>query len=371
LNVSNAGGYNINTIPAYIQVNDVPLPVPSFVNATPATGITPLTVIFTDTSTGNPTSWLWDFGDGNTSTLQSPTHTFTTPRRYAITLTVSNVRGSQTVTVPNYVYVKNTPPVADFTGTPTSGNEPLTVHFTDTSSGLGINSWSWNFGDGGTSTIQSPAYVYNVNGTYNVSLTVSNDGGSNIKTRTSYITVNTSPAPPANNIIQLYPGWNFVSVPKKLASGHDTALAVFGGVDLGGHAVLTWNGATDMWNQVIASTVLKPLDGYWIYSVNRTDVNLTFDTGSLPSPVSKQLYTGYNAIGYAGNSSMSARDFLTLSGGLDSNWAVLLGYHDGMNADDPIIRDSSDPRYSDNRPVYPTHGYWILMNADDVLQVVV
>jgi parallel beta-helix repeat protein len=362
LNVSNAGGYNINTIPAYIQVNDVPFPAANFV-ATPLSGITPVTVAFTDTSGGNPTSWEWNFGDGNTSYLQSPTHTYTTPRKYTVTLTVSNVRGSNSITKPDYIYVKNIPPVADFTGIPTSGDEPLTVHFTDLSTGLGINSWQWTFGDSGVSTFQNPAYIYNTNGTYTVTLTVSNDGGSNTKTRTAYITVN--PAPPAN-IIQLYPGWNFVSVPKMLASGHDTAIDVFGGVDLGGHAVLIWDASTGMWKQVTAGTVLKPLDGIWIFSVNRMDVNLTFDPYHVPSPTSKQLYSGWNAIGYAGTTSMSAHNFLTIGGGLNDNWDILLGYHNGILPDTPIIRNSND-----GLPMYPTKGYWIAMSTDDTLTVVV
>ena len=81
-----------------------------------------------------------------------------------------------------------TPPVAAFNGTPTSGTAPLTVAFTDASTNS-PTSWSWTFGDGGTSTAQNPSHVYDTAGTYSVSLTVENADGSDTETKTGYITV--------------------------------------------------------------------------------------------------------------------------------------------------------------------------------------
>ncbi|HOS82930.1 MAG TPA: PKD domain-containing protein [Methanolinea sp.] len=364
LNVTNNGGYNVNTKPAYIVVTDIALPTANFV-ASPLTGITPLTVQFTDTSTGGPTTWLWDFGDGTTSTLQSPTHTFTSPRKYTVSLTVSNAKGVNAKIEPDYIYVRNTPPVAWFNATPTQGYAPLTVQFTDLSSGQGISSWNWDFGDGGTSTTQSPAYIYNVPGNYTVRLTVANDGGSNVATRTQYISVLPAPPAPPANVISLYPGWNFVSTPRKLADGHKTAQQVFGGVNMGGRAILLYDGSTGMWKQLRATDEVLPLDGLWIYSVGRMDVTLQFDTSSIPVPPQKQLYTGWNAIGISGVNQMSARDSLISIG---SNWNMVIGYRNGATPEDPIIRGSTDPRYSDTRMMYPTHGYWISMNANALYQ---
>lgn len=82
------------------------------------------------------------------------------------------------------------PPVADFTGSPTSGDAPLYVQFTDGSTN-GPTSWSWTFGDGGTSTAQSPAHTYSNPGTYTVTLTAANAYGSDVETKTDYITVTT------------------------------------------------------------------------------------------------------------------------------------------------------------------------------------
>ncbi|MCP5105012.1 MAG: PKD domain-containing protein [bacterium] len=89
------------------------------------------------------------------------------------------------------------PPVAEFSGTPTSGGYPLTVSFTDLSTNT-PTSWSWNFGDSGTSTAEDPGHTYTTAGTYTVQLTVTNAYGSDTETKTNYITV-TAPLPPVAN----------------------------------------------------------------------------------------------------------------------------------------------------------------------------
>ena len=82
----------------------------------------------------------------------------------------------------------STGPTADFTGSPTSGDYPLTVDFSDQSTG-GPTSWDWTFGDGGTSTAQNPSHTYSAAGTYTVSLTVANADGSDMLERSNYINV--------------------------------------------------------------------------------------------------------------------------------------------------------------------------------------
>lgn len=138
---------------------------------------------FTDLSTGNPTSWIWHFGDGSSSPLQSPVYTYTTPGVYTVSLTVSDEIGISSAAKEKTITVQgsSTPVVAEFGTDVFSGT---TVVFTDMSTGFGINSWSWNFGDGSTSTEQNPTHVYNKEGTYVVSLTVSNGNYENTASKT-------------------------------------------------------------------------------------------------------------------------------------------------------------------------------------------
>ena len=82
-------------------------------------------------------------------------------------------------------------PVANFSGAPTTGTAPLEVSFTDSSTGE-IDSWSWSFGDGGTSAAQNPTYTYDDPGTYTVALEVTGSGGSDAETKSGYITVSAS-----------------------------------------------------------------------------------------------------------------------------------------------------------------------------------
>ncbi|MBC8472017.1 MAG: PKD domain-containing protein, partial [Planctomycetes bacterium] len=111
-------------------------PVANF-TATPRSGNSPLAVQFTGTSTGpaNITSRLWNFGDGTTSTEQSPSHTYQKTGSYTVSLTVTGPGGSNTKTMEGYIQVTSLAPVANFTATPRSGNSPLVVQFTGTSTG--------------------------------------------------------------------------------------------------------------------------------------------------------------------------------------------------------------------------------------------
>jgi len=155
----------------------------------PLSGDKPLTVQFMDISTGNITSWSWDFGDGGTSTQRDPSHEYQDAGSYTVSLTATGPGGSDTETKTNYIAVTAPlPPTAAFSGSPTSGEAPLAVQFTDNSTGS-ISGWSWTFGDGGGSTEQNPSHEYQNVGSYTVSLTVTGLGGSDTETKTNYIDV--------------------------------------------------------------------------------------------------------------------------------------------------------------------------------------
>ncbi|WP_048103871.1 PKD domain-containing protein [Methanofollis liminatans] len=200
LNATNDGGSNSSTKESYINVTNFPvIPVSDFIG-TPTSGRKPLAVQFTDLSTGGPTEWFWEFGDGTTSTERTPQKTYTTVGTYTVSLNATNVDGSSTKIQESYISVTDTPtpPVANFTGTPANGTAPLTVQFNDTSTGVPTE-WFWEFGDGTNSTSQNPQKTYTTLGTYTVSLSATNADGSSTKTRENYITVTDDPVSPVAN----------------------------------------------------------------------------------------------------------------------------------------------------------------------------
>jgi len=183
--------FPINPTPVPIDVT-LPAPVADF-SVGGGSGVAPLTVSFTNLSTGSITTQLWDFGDGTFSIEPNPVHTYLVDGSFSVTLSALGLGGSSTVTKAGAVVA--TPPggpgapVADFSADVTAGNIPLAVNFSDLSTG-DISSWAWTFGDGATSTLQSPSHTYSVAGLYSVSLTVTGPGGSNTLTRNNLINAN-------------------------------------------------------------------------------------------------------------------------------------------------------------------------------------
>lgn len=173
--------YTNNRAEVQIRV-DPDVPVANF-DAAPTSGAAPLNVQFTDRSTGSINTWQWRFGDGGTSTNRSPSHLYTTPGTYSVGLTVSGPSGSDILTRTAYI---NLAPVAKFDAAPSGGSAPLNVTFTDKSTGV-ITSRQWNFGNGATSTQQSPSYTFANAGTFNVKLTVTGPGGTDTFSRSIVI----------------------------------------------------------------------------------------------------------------------------------------------------------------------------------------
>ncbi len=209
-----------NTVIATVKVGNHPKAFGQFIGAAEVTppkpladftssvksGYVPLKVSFYDKSTGTPTSWSWDFGDGAKSTDQNPMHTYTNAGDYQVKLIVGNEAGSSNKI--NYLDVDADPakipeqnttegptstqkPLADFTSSVKSGYVPLKVSFYDKSTGT-PTSWSWDFGDGAKSTDQDPMHTYTNAGDYQVKLIVGNEAGSSNKI--NYLDVDADPA---------------------------------------------------------------------------------------------------------------------------------------------------------------------------------
>ncbi|HMJ46549.1 MAG TPA: PKD domain-containing protein, partial [Ferruginibacter sp.] len=160
--------------------------------AVPVSGCAPLVVTFLDQSTGSPTQWRWDLGNGTISFLQNPSVTYFNPGQYNIKLVIQNASGSDSIVKNQYITI-NAQPTVNFSGSILTGCFPLPVQFTDLSlAGSGsIDSWQWDFGDGTSSTIRNPSHTYTASGNYNVSLRVRNSQGCyKTLTRAQYIQIN-------------------------------------------------------------------------------------------------------------------------------------------------------------------------------------
>jgi chitodextrinase len=139
-------------------------------------GTAPLTVEFSDLSTGSPMYWLYRFGDGTTSASPSPSHTYFQAGTYTVNLTVSSMEPSGLVQSSMgktaYITVNPADPLrAEFAASPLTGRAPLQVRFTDISTGRPVR-YLYRFGDGSYSMSQSPTHTYWKPGTYTVNLTV-------------------------------------------------------------------------------------------------------------------------------------------------------------------------------------------------------
>ena len=166
-------------------------PVVGSVTSSVTNGFAPLQVIFTNTASSGGTNWIWNYGNGTivtNTTSGNVTNTYATGGSFTVTLTVNGAGGSSTNILANYIVVV----ASGFTGTPTNGFAPLTVVFSNTSTGIGNLTVTnlWNFGNGTIITNLTGGNVTNTYasvGTNTVTLTVNGSGGSSTNTQANYI----------------------------------------------------------------------------------------------------------------------------------------------------------------------------------------
>jgi PKD repeat protein len=181
-------GENVDYLPLHIVTSP---PFYADFEGYPREGYVPLTVYFTDISSGEPFRWYYRFGDGSTSSAQNPVHTYRYPGTYTVTLTIMKLEHSKIYTTvtekTGYVTVKGAPGselAAQFTARPETGEAPLAVAFTDYSTG-NPTGYRYSFGDLAVSTSANPVHVYSRPGTYSVQLTVWSTAGGRLQSNTT------------------------------------------------------------------------------------------------------------------------------------------------------------------------------------------
>ena len=172
-------------------------------SATPTIGYALLEVQFSDKSTGNISSWEWDFNNDGVvdSTIQNPEYAYENPGNYTVSLTVRGPNGNNTAVKADYIEVTRCPYLADFIVEPTPGNckvqgeglsctGTITVQFIDKSTG-NVTGWAWDFQSDGKidSTQQNPTYRYTRNGVYSITLTVTTSTCEDTITKHDYISI--------------------------------------------------------------------------------------------------------------------------------------------------------------------------------------
>ena len=161
-----------------LSISATPQVSTDFTTISANAGCGSLIVEFKDLSSGSPTAWLWDFGNGNFSSLQNPTVIYNNPGLYDVKLISSNTSFTDAKISNGFITVHNNPSSNLDVSSSISGCAPLLVSFDDiSSSSSSIVDWLWDFGDGGSSTSQNPIYEYQQAGEFTVSLMVFDNNG--------------------------------------------------------------------------------------------------------------------------------------------------------------------------------------------------
>jgi len=171
-------------------------PVVNF-SYSPTSPRTNQSVTFTDTSSDSDSSissWSWNFGDGDTSSSQNPTHAYDTSGDFTITLNITDSHGATNQTTKS-ITISNTNPVANFSYSPLHPTDLQNITFSDnsTDSDGTIVNWTWSFGDGEHNYSQNATHKYDDNGTYTVTLNITDNDGSTNQTSSTITVLNVGP----------------------------------------------------------------------------------------------------------------------------------------------------------------------------------
>jgi PKD repeat protein len=323
-------------------------------------------IFFTDLSKGDPDSWQWDFGDGSWSSVRSPMHSYSAAGSYYVTLTAGN-RYTSASRTHSILITENAPTEADFDFecnpevNPFIPTTELQCKPIIKNENLVVTTWSWQFnrdgierecspGDDWCSSEKEPYLKINVPGTYDVKLTIGNNGGKASKMKPEHFIVG------EGNNVKIYPGWNHVSVPVELVDGFNTMKDIFAGIPTGSWPYSVYNWETQDWGEVADNYIVRPLELVRVNSI--AEGNTTFVFPSKEGTYDTFLQKGWNGIGISAWQPIIASKALE---SLGENWDRVIGY-DARNQvwEEPIYRTTN----ADHEYMHPGMGYLIYMNAD-------
>ncbi|MHC1565866.1 MAG: PKD domain-containing protein, partial [Candidatus Syntropharchaeales archaeon] len=256
--------------------------------------------------------------------------------------------------------VEKYPPVANFTFTPQypAINQNITFNASLSSVDGYITNYTSNFDDGNTTTVSDPiiTHAYTEPGTYNVTLTITdNDGLTNTTTRN--VTVDDG------FCLFLEAGWNLVSVPKPILPVD--AVTLFN-LSLGESAHY-YDAATDSWIND-GAIIVHPCQGYWVYKVAPEMICVHYDTTTLVPPV-QELYVGWNMIGHITDEGWTVEEFVRVTG-LDGKCLMLSTVeYQGMTSTDLRLVYSYPPApgISEFTDMTPGYGYWAFLTEEHLM----
>lgn len=193
--------------------------------------------------------------------------------------------------------------------------------------------------------------------------------GDSFETFKEYLMVtgeNTYPGPtqkPSSDNLKLKRGWNFISVPFELSASHNTAADVFAGVNTNENAILSYNAKNQNWEQVKATSIIAPLNAYWVYSAEDKSIVVTFSTGTYTAPASKAVYKGWNAVGISTAHPMSVADIFN-----NINWRTYQVWNPSLQICDEIyIKGNKDSSSEDRIITNHWKGGWLFMDEDNTI----
>jgi len=166
--------------------------------------------------------------------------------------------------------------------------------------------------------------------------------------------------------IELNTGWNFISIPKRLSAGNNTA-EIFSNVQVENRSIWDYNAALKTWVAMKPTDTLGPLKGYWIYSAEEMEIPLFFNEDPLQTPPTRELYKGWNAIGFTDLEPAQARDTLL---SLGDAWTQAIGFNAGNQLYETSIIRGGTGSHSDAQNMMPEKGYWIYMRTGGELAAI-